>query len=265
MPAPDLLPFAQYLDLFDRHERAAVEALGRVGPDATVGVDGSDAVNHAREHLATLEVWAWLLEHPESGWQAYPGGPLRPDLADVLNAIAEARDRLTRLLVDAGPELALDYFGRPGTSLDVARLLAHEAIDVAYAAQRAGGVPTDPLHPDVAADCVGRALEHWARPDADIDWSPEPAHLIATDTGRSWWVRFGDHRDGYGDIAPGASGLASLEVRGTADALLRWLQGYPVTSLEVEGGEPAFRKLRVALGHRVEPPRRRGWWRRRQS
>lgn len=262
MTTPGALPYTQYLDLLDRHGRAALEALGRLEPDATVPPHGDGALGYAREHLETLEVWAWLLAHPESDWRAYEGGtpPARYD--DLLGATGRERDRLTRLLVDVGPDLELDYFGRPGTSHDVARLLAHEAIKVATAACEAGGAPAPPLHPDVGSDCVDRTLAHWSEPDADVDWHPEPAQLVAEDTGRSWWVRFSD-QEYAGDIALGSAGPAAVAVTGASESLLRWLEGYPDASPRVEGDDTALRMLRVALGHRIEPAPRRPWWRRR--
>lgn len=260
---PHAVPHSTYLELLDRYGRSALDALRGLPPDAAVPPHGTTAQVLVQEHLATLEIWAWLLVHPEHDWRAYETAPPRPRYDDALEAIGRERDRLTRLLVDLGPDLELDYFGRPGTSYDVARLLAHEAISVAFAAGEARGLPAPPLHPDVASDCVDRALAHWSEPDADVDWHPAPAHLAAADTGRSWWVRFSGARKGLGGaIAPGSAGPAALVVTDDAGPMLRWLEGYPGTSPRVEGDDAALRELRVALGHRLEPEPRRPWWRR---
>lgn len=262
MTTPPALPFPQYLQLLDRHERAALDALGALRPDATLPPDGADALGYARDHLATLEVWAWLLANPGSGWDAFDGGPPPARYEEVLAAIGRERDRLTRQLVDVGPDLALDYFGRPGTSYDVARLLAHEAISVAAAAGEARGTPPPPLHPDVASDCIDRALAHWSRSDAEVDWHPAPAHLVAADTGRSWWIRFSDGDELDPAIAPGSAASAAIVLTDDSAALLRWLEGYAGPSPRVEGDDTTLRMLRVALGHRVAPAPRRSWWRR---
>ena len=258
MTGPPLLPLSQYLDLLDRHGRAALDALSGLAPDARVPPHGPDALGYAREHLSTLEIWAWLLEHPESDWRAYAAGPMPTGYAEVLGAIGRVRDRLTRLLVEVGPDLPVDYFGSPGTSHDVARLLAHEAISVAVAAGEARGVPLPALHPEVATDYVDRILVHWSDPGADVHWYPAPAHLVAADWARSWWVRFSDGEA----IAPAVEGPASVTVSAPADHLLRWLEGHPASSVEVGGERAALRAFRRSLGHRVDPPPRRSWWRR---
>ncbi|WP_181312941.1 hypothetical protein [Nocardioides campestrisoli] len=261
-----LLPHTQYLDLLDRHGRAGVEALGRLLPEERVGPLKEEALTYAQEHLGTLAVWEWLLRHPESDWRAYEGQTPPVVLEDVLAEISRVRDELTRLLVDVGPDVELDYFGRPGTSHEVARLLAHEAINVALAASEVSSLEPPALHPDVAADCVDRALAHWAEPGADVLWQPAPAHLVASDTDSSWWVRFGTDREGVlGDIALGSPGRPVLTVTDSAAGLLRWLHDYPGSGAVVEGEAAAERAFKVALGHRVEPePRRRSWWRRAQ-
>ncbi|WP_101523899.1 hypothetical protein [Nocardioides houyundeii] len=255
------LPHAQYLQLLDLHGRAALDVLGALEPGASVPPNGAEALGYAREHLATLQVWAWLLAHPETDWRAYEGGPPPTAYGDVLASIDRQRDQLVRLLVDSGPDLELDYFGRPGTSHDVARLLAHEAISVACATNEARGTAAPPLHPDVASDCVDRALAHWSEPGADVVWHPAPAHLVAADTGRSWWVRFSEDRE-VGAIAPGSPGPVALTLADDSDSLLRWLEGYRGTSPQIEGDTATLRALRVALGHRVEPAPSRRWWRR---
>ncbi|WP_121254073.1 hypothetical protein [Nocardioides ferulae] len=259
MTSPHTLPLTQYLDLLDRHGRAALDALSGLQPDAKVPPHGTDALGHAQDHLSTLEIWAWLLEHPESDWRAFEAGPPPSGYAEVLGAIGRVRDRLTRLLVEVGPDLPVDYFGRPGTSHDVARLLAHEAICVAIAAGEARGVPVPALHPEVATDYVDRILVHWSDPGADVHWYPAPAQLLAADSGRSWWVRFSDGEA----IAPAEEGPASVTVSAAADDLLRWLEGHPVGSVEVAGERAALRAFRRSLGHRLEPAPRRPWWRRR--
>ncbi len=259
-----MLPHTQYLDLLDRHGRSSVEALGRLLPEERVGPFDQEALAYAQEHLGTLAVWAWLLRHPQLDWRSYEGQAPPVVMADVLVELGRVRDELTRLLVDVGPDVQLDYFGRPGTSHEVARLLAHEVIDVDLAASRAAGLAEPGLHPDVASDCVDRALAHWARPDSDVLWQPAPARLVSSDTGREWWVRFGTDRGGdLGDIAPGSPARPVLTVTDSSVGLLRWLHGSAGPDVVVQGEAAAARAFRVALGHRLEPePRRRSWWRR---
>src|SRR5690606_16634084 len=118
----------------------------------------------------------------------------------------------------------IDYFGRDGTTYDVARLLAHEAITVAAATSAASGRQAPPLHPAVATDCIDRALGHWAEPDAGVDWHHAPAHLAALDTGRSWWIRFGGAPDGIRTaIAPSVEAPPAVTVTAPAGELLHWL------------------------------------------
>ncbi len=258
------IPYSEHVDLLDLHGRAAVASLGHLGPTDTLPPRGTSAHAATREHWATLEIWAWSLEHPDEHWstRAEPTAPATH--ADVLAAIATEITHLEELLLATGPGADLDFFGRPGTSGDVARLLAHEAISVAHAASLAAGRSAPALHPGVAVDGIDRALDHWAEPDADVVWHPRPARLRATDGAREWSVCFGqDRRGDMGAVRPGVVGEPGVVVEGPADALLWWLHDHEVgDTVGVSGDPDTVRTLRLALDHDLEPlPRRRGWWR----
>lgn len=264
MSQSDVLPYSQYADLLDLHGRSAVSAFRVLRPDSTVPPHGSSADVVAREHLGTLEIWAWMLAHPGADWRTREAPAVPASYEDVVTAVAHELDRLEQLLQEVEVERPIDYFGREGTTYDVARLLAHEAISVAVASSRASGRQPPPLHPEVASDCIDRALAHWSEPQAEVDWSPAPAQLVATDTGRSWWVRFGGSLDGsVSAIARGEAEPSALTVTDSSHALLLWLEGYPDTTPHVDGADTGtYRLLRAALGHSPEPAPRRRWWRR---
>ena len=177
------IAFAEHLDLLDLHGRAGAASLGQLDATDTLPPHGTTAEAASLEHWATLEIWAWSLAHPGQHW----GGRAEPAAPDghaaTVAAIGAELTRLEDLLRAAGPGVPTDFFGRPGTSGDVARLLAHEAIAVAHAASTAAGRSVPGLSPAVAADGVARALEHWAEPDAHVAWAPRPALLRATGVG----------------------------------------------------------------------------------
>lgn len=260
------ITFAEHLDLLDLHGRAAVASLGQLGPHDTLPPQGVLAHPATREHWATLEIWAWSLEHPGQHWsdRTEPAPP--PDHAALVAAISRELTRLEEMLLAAGPDRAIDFFGRPGTTADVARLLAHEAIAVAHAASLAAGRATPDLSPAVAADGVDRALAHWSEPDAHVMWRPDPIVLRATDTAQVWYLECGSGSRGEraafrptGTRAPGAI------VATDSATLLWWIHGYPTAEslLEVSGSDAQlFPLLMQGLGHDVAPPpRRRSWWR----
>ena len=193
------ITFAEHLDLLDLHGRAAVASLGQLGPTDTLPPRGVAAHPATREHWATLEIWAWSLAHPGQHWSGRPEPTPPPDHAALVAAIGSELTRLEEALLAAGPDTPIDFFGEPGTTGQVARLLAHEAIGVAHAASLAAGRATPDLSPAVATDGVDRALAHWAEPDARVAWRPDPVVLRATDTARSWYLECGS--SGRGDHA----------------------------------------------------------------
>lgn len=263
------IAFAEHLDLLDLHGRAAVASLAQLDPTDTLPPHAVPAHAATREHWATLEVWAWSLEHPGQHWSERPEPVVPLDHPDLVAAVATELTRLEDLLLAAGPDTPIDYFGRPGTTAEVARLLAHEAIAVAHAASLAAGRTTPTLHPAAAADGIDRALDHWAEPDAAVEWQPRPALLRATDAGasdagRTWAVSFGqDRRGATGAIRAGVGDDPSVVVAGPATAVLWWLHDHEVgDDVAVSGDPDVVRTLRLALDHQVAPaPRRRGRWR----
>ena len=236
------ITFAKRLDLLDLHGRVAVASLGQLGPTDTLPPRGVAAHPATREHWATLEIWAWSL-----GAIRGSTGAGRPDAASPARPrSAGGGDRLP-----SSPDSRkgcwppdrtrpIDFSGPPGTTGQVARLLAHEAIGVAHAASLAAGRVTPDLSPAVATDGVDRALAHWAEPDAHVGWRPDPVVLRATDTAQAWYLECrssgrGDHAAfrPTGTRAPGA--IVSTD----AATLLWWMHGYPTR------GEPRSRSRRV--------------------
>ena len=258
------IAFAEHLDLLDLHGRAGAASLGQLDATATLPPHGTTAGAASLEHWATLEIWGWSLAHPGQHWSGR-AEPTAPDgHAATVAAIGSELTRLEDLLSAAGPAAPTDFFGRPGTSGDVARLLAHEAIAVAHAASTAAGRSVPGLSPAVAADGVARALEHWAEPDAHVAWQSRPALLRATGSGRSWLVSCGqDRRGGLAALRAAHDGDPAVVVEGPDTSLLWWLHDHEVGGeVTVTGEAEAARTLREALGHRVGPaPRRRAWWR----
>ena len=240
------ITFAEHLDLLDLHGRAAVASLGQLGPTDTLPPQGVPAHPATREHWATLEIWAWSLEHPGQHWSGRPEPTPPPDHAALVAAIGSELTRLEEGLLAAGPDTAIDFFGTPGTTGQVARLLAHEAIGVAHAASLAAGRATPDLSPAVATDGVDRALAHWAEPDAHVGWRPDPVVLRATDTAQSWYLECGT--SGRGDHAAfrptGTRRPGRHRVDGRGDA--------PVVDARLpHRGEPA----RGLVERRPAPPR----------
>jgi hypothetical protein len=261
------IAFVEHVDLLDLHGRAAVASLGQLGPTDTLPPHGVPAHRATREHWATLEIWAWSLEHPSEHWsdRAEPTPP--SDHPDVVAAVAYEVTHLEDLLLAAGDAQPIDYFGRPGTTAEVARLLAHEAITVAHAASLAAGRASPALSPAVAADGIDRALHHWSEPDAQVVWRPERVELRTTDATRSWFVECGLSRRGDdGAFRPAATRDAAAVVSADAATLLWWMHGHPMPDeiLEVSGADQDLvTALRHGMGHVVEPaPVRRTWWRR---
>jgi hypothetical protein len=258
------IAFAEHLDLLDLHGRAAVASLGLLGPTDTLPPHAAPAHAATREHWATLEIWSWSLAHPGQHWseRAEPAAPA--DHATVVAAVSDELSRLEELLLAAGPDTPIDYFGRPGTTSQVARLLAHEAVGMAHSASLAAGRATPALHPHAAADGIDRALDHWSEPDADVVWQSRPAVLRTADTGQAWAVAFGvDRRGGGGAIRAGEVDEPAIVVQGPAGSLLWWLHDHEVgDDVTVLGDPEQLRVLRQALDHELDPaPRRRSWWR----
>jgi len=260
------ITFTEHLDLLDLHGRAAVASLGQLGPTDTLPPQGVSAHPATREHWATLEIWAWSLEHPGLHWSGRPEPTPPPDHAALVAAIGSELTRLEEGLLAAGPDTSIDFFGTPGTTGQVARLLAHEAISVAHAASLAAGRVTPDLSPAVATDGVDRALAHWAEPDAHVVWRPDPVVLRATDTAQSWYLECGtSNRGDHAAFRPTGTRAPGAIVSTDAATLLWWMHGYPTAEslLEVSSTDDLLlRALRQGLGHDVDPaPRRRGWWR----
>lgn len=256
------LALADYVDLIDLHGHVAHSALSAVSSDAPLPPHDDNAFDVAVEHWATLEIWHWILTHPDADWQARPTPEAPATYAVAVAGILTEVTALERVLLDLGPDVPLDYFGQPGSSLDVARLLAHEAVTVARRASLAAGRQAPALRPEVAADMVDRALAHWADPEDAVAWRDSPAQLTAPDATRSWWLRYGiAPREQVGSIAPAEPGTPSVSVSAPAATLLSWLEGHddPVT---ITGDARDVTDLRSALGHEVAPPPRRRWWRR---
>ena len=195
-----------------------------------------------------LVALAWALERSDSQWNAvlavdYPQLPV--DLWEQLQQQRACQ--------------ALAALPRVNGRMHPLCGLYHRDLAGALRAAVARGAVAPSLPPEVAADGVDRALAHWSDADADVHWYPAPAQLVAADTGHSWWVRFSDGEA----IMQAAPDAASVTVTAAADQLLRWLEGHPSGTIQVDGDHAALAAFRASLGHLVEPAPRRSWWRRR--
>lgn len=259
------LAFSRYLDLLDLHGRAAVSALSRLDPAHQLRPDHLPVDEVVTEHWRTLEIWAWILANPGGNWQEHDAVPPAMSYEGRLRVVTEELDRLEALLTSVGEDLPVDYFGKPGTAHDVARLLAHEVISLAARASRAAEREAPPLSPDEAADCIDRALHHWSEPEAAVQCEAQSALLATSDTGDAWQVRFGRSVDGadgsWALLASSPPSSPAVTVAAPAAELRAWLEGLDAV-VEVQGATPLIRSLQVALGHDVAPEPRRPWWRR---
>lgn len=255
--------FSEHVDLLDLHGRAAAASLVVLTPGTPVPPRGSSRRALANDHWATLEVWAWSLENPNGHWSSRtePGTPAGHD--ELVAGLASNLDRLETALLGSGPDAVIDYFGAPGTTAQVARLLAHEAITVAHAVSLAAERQSPALSNEVAVDGIDQALGHWASPEADEKWSPETLALRASDSGDAWHLQVSRPRAGVDPeirLVPAATAEATVE--GAAVDLLWWIHGHPMADDVVMTGHPeTILALRSSLMHPVpETPRRRRRW-----
>ena len=256
--------FSEHLDLLDMHGRAAVASLGQLSPDGTVPPRGESVRHAAADHWGTLEIWAWLLENPTGHWSRRAAPKAPADHPTLVAGIAVELGRLETSLLRTGPNTGVDYFGRPGTTAEVARMLAHEAIAVAHAASLAADRSTPTLHPATASDGIDQSLGHWASSDLDAEWRPEALAVRTTDTDSVWHLSLGEATDRPGGafrlIVPTSPAAV---VEGSSENVLWWLHGHasPEGAVTLSGDPETTRCLRTVLLHPVEekPRRRRRW------
>ncbi len=255
--------FSEHLDLLDLHGRAAVHSLGRLSPDDGLPPLGDSARGLAEDHWGTLQSWARSLEDPTVHWsqRAQPETPA--DYSALVAGIGEELGRLGSSLLSAGPQAGIDYFDRPGTVAEVARLLAHEAIAMAHAAGLAAGTTTMALTSAVASDGIDQALGHWGSPEAEGVWQPGTVTVRTTDTDDAWHLSLGregsNSEDRFRVVAPS---VPAAIVEGSANDVLWWLHGYATAegAVTVDGNRRTIRGVRlVFLRPEEEAPKRR--WR----
>lgn len=255
--------FSSHVDLLDLHGRAAVASLSALDPEVSLPPRGQLVREAAADHASTLEVWAWLVAHPSAHWSEREDEPVIPtDHHELVALIGATIDRLEASLLDAGPEVELDYFDSVGTTAQVARLLAHEAITVAHAASLAAGRNSPALTGEVAVDGIDQALRHWEDPEAKVSWQPATVALRATDTGDAWHLELG-HSGTAPEfrLVPAADPVVIVE--GGAVDLLWWLHGHESAAQvsNVSGALDVVTALRTTLEHPLpEPARRRRWF-----
>lgn len=252
--------FADHVDLLDLHGRHVIVALNQLSLDDLMPPRDETVRDLVKEHWATLEIWAWSLEHPDEHWSEREE-PVAPTthaalVADVWTQI----HRLSTSLRAAGPGVDVDYFGRPGTTADVARLLAHESITMAHRVSLASGRPAPTLSPDVARDGIDHIITHWADPKTDTAWQPQTLAIRSTDPSDEWQISVPEgasHDEGHFRIASPQTSAAM--VQGPAVDLLWWLQGYPVPAdvVSLSGNEADVRALNQTFLHPVSKPPRR--------
>lgn len=252
--------FSEHVDLLDLHGRAAVASLGQLQPGDPVPPRAATAREVGGDHWATLEVWAWSLENPKDHWSSREAPDSPPDHAALVAGVATQLDRLEASLLAAGPDAVVDYFGEPGTTSRVARLLAHEAITVARAVSLAASRQSPPLSAVVAADGIDQTLGHWESPDARLTWRPETVALQANDIEESWHVQVSRSKVGADpEIRLVPATTADAAVEGAAEDLLGWLHGFSPAdgAVSMTGDREALVVLRSSLMHPApEPPRR---------
>ncbi|MDO5735874.1 MAG: hypothetical protein Q4P15_05320 [Propionibacteriaceae bacterium] len=256
------LPFAEHLDLLDVHGREVVAGLGQASPGDRMPPLGETAQQMAEDHWSTLEIWAWSLENPTSDWRTRKDRKPPKHYDALVAGISTETRRSVKALASAGPDATIDYFGRPGTVAEVARLLAHEAITKAHSASLVTGRPTPLLPPLAAADGIDQTLHDWACSDTDVAWGQRTVVVRTTDTDDAWYLSLSREADveesRFRLVAPAEP---SVVVEASAAQVLWWLHGH--TSSEVSiSGDDMMRALHAIFMHAVEdaPKRRRWWW-----
>ena len=257
--------FPEHLDLLRMHGRAAGHSLGQLSEGDALPPRGESALSVASEHWGTLEVWAWSVENPGLHWSQRAEPESSADYPTLVRETAAVLDRLVISLLSAGPGASIDYFGRPGTVADVARMLAHEAIAVAHAASLAAGRAPMVLSQAVASDGIDQSLGHWASSESNGAWEPETVAVRTTDTHDVWHLSLGrGSSNSEGEFRVVAPGVPAAVVEGPANHVLWWLHGYttPADAVRLTGAPKRIRDLRSVLMHPEEEPlrRRRRWF-----
>ena len=253
------LSFAEHLDLLEQHGRAAVHSLGQLTPDDQLPPTALSARATAEDHWSTLECWAWILENPSADFSEYPERKPPDEYLDLVAAIPTELDRLARSLSSSGPDAPIEYFDRPGTVAEVARLLAREAMVAAHSAGLAAGGTTLSLTPSAAVDAIDHALRDWESEDASLKGKENVVKILCTDTGDDWHLAL----KGEDSFRLVRSAEAAVVVTGVAQELLWWLHGYaaPEGSVTLSGDRGTIHDLWVKLllaGD--EPPKGRRWF-----
>ena len=245
----------EYLDLLDAHGRIVVDNLGRLSPEAVVPPIPLSVRATAEDHWSTLEVWVRSLKNPAVHWSKFAESEPPEEYSALVAAIAEELERLSRSFATLDPDTRIDYFGRPGTVVNVARLLAHEVIQVAHASALAAGLSTSPVSPAVASDGIDRALHHWASHEP-VERKEKIVAIRCTDTGQAWHLAL-NGEDNFRLVAPAN---AAVHAGGRAQDLLWWLHGHatPKGAVTLEGDKKTIRDLWANLMlSEIEVPKRR--------
>lgn len=253
------LLFPEYLALLELHGRNAVHNLGRLSPGAEVPPLPLSARATAEDHWSTLEYWVWSLENPSAHLDECPDSKAPEEYSHLVSAITTEHGQLARSLSSSGPNVSIEYFDRPGTVADVARLLAHQTIVVEHSTGLAAGVTTLSLTPSVAGDGIDHALRHWESEDASFKRKEKIVAIRCTDTKDTWHLAL-KGEDSFRVVGPAD---AAVVVKGVAQELLWWLHGYARLkgSVTLSGDRSTIHDLWAHLmlaGD--EPPKRRGWF-----
>jgi hypothetical protein len=234
------LSFPDRVALLEQHGRAAVDALAQLAPDAAMPPRDDPCRVVALEHRDTVAIWAWCLENPGRHWRAREAPTEPHDDRAVVSDIARQLGRVVSSLRAVGPDLTIDYFDRPGTTAEVARLLAYEAIAMAHAATIAAGRPSPRLAPEAACDGVDHVLDHWASPRSDVEWRRQPVAIRSTACAAEWFIDVPASSDDVGELRPAApTATPAAVVQGLPADILWWLHGYPTPTevgVDVEAG-----------------------------
>jgi uncharacterized protein (TIGR03083 family) len=225
----------------DRFRAAICLAL----PDARVPTCPDWSADDLLWHLTGVHAfWAGILRSGAvTDPEAEAVDAAKPDRPGARETLLTLFDQHTEALLSELARLPDDrpawFWLEPAKTVgSTRRMQAHEALMHRIDAELAAGKASAPIEPELAADGVTHALEVmwvWWGTQPGFRFQPvaRPALLSDPDRGESWlvqsgrWVGVGESGEAY-DVpgaVPATSGEPAAFVRGSAEALDRWLWG----------------------------------------